>query len=210
MTTINTWQERCESHPEHQNGMITNRIIQDRMQDEIVALRAALDFVNSALIISEISARRYLWLRKQLWNNGLMAVVMNPRNAIKLGSYSPSHEQLDFEVDKCMKKNMAAITGDAPLPPNGEMMNTDITFTRKEVIEHEQTIARLRDELHTLQRHVAFINAERFPIPGDNCQESFEHRHGYSVSADMDIQTEVAWNEWQIAWNAALHSLKGR
>jgi len=38
---IPTWQERCETHPDH-NGIITHWMIQDRMQEEIDDLRAAL------------------------------------------------------------------------------------------------------------------------------------------------------------------------
>jgi len=39
---IKTWQERCEEHPDHQTGMVSNQMIQARMQEEIDALRAAL------------------------------------------------------------------------------------------------------------------------------------------------------------------------
>ena len=39
---ILTWQERCKIHPDHQSGMITNKMIQDRMQEEIDELREAL------------------------------------------------------------------------------------------------------------------------------------------------------------------------
>jgi len=39
---IKTWQERCEEHPDHQTGMVSNTMIQARMQEEIDALRAAL------------------------------------------------------------------------------------------------------------------------------------------------------------------------
>jgi len=39
---IKTWQQRCEEHPDH-NGIVTNQMIQARMQDEIDELRAALE-----------------------------------------------------------------------------------------------------------------------------------------------------------------------
>jgi hypothetical protein len=39
---IKTWNERCEEHPDHQNGMVSERMIQARMQEEIDDLRAAL------------------------------------------------------------------------------------------------------------------------------------------------------------------------
>ena len=39
---IKTWQERCEEHPDHQTGMVSNQMIMARMQEEIDDLRAAL------------------------------------------------------------------------------------------------------------------------------------------------------------------------
>ena len=39
---IKTWQQRCEEHPDHQQGIVTQQMIQDRMQEEIDALRQAL------------------------------------------------------------------------------------------------------------------------------------------------------------------------
>ena len=40
---IKTWNERCEEHPDHQTGMISERMIQERMQEEIDELRQALE-----------------------------------------------------------------------------------------------------------------------------------------------------------------------
>ena len=42
MKRIKTWNERCEEHPDHQTGMISERMIQERMQEEIDELRQAL------------------------------------------------------------------------------------------------------------------------------------------------------------------------
>ena len=42
MSKIKTWNERCEEHPDHQTGMVSNSMIQARMQEEIDELRAAL------------------------------------------------------------------------------------------------------------------------------------------------------------------------
>jgi hypothetical protein len=39
---IKTWNERCQTHPDHQTGMVSHRMIQARMQEEIDELRAAL------------------------------------------------------------------------------------------------------------------------------------------------------------------------
>ena len=43
MRKIKTWSERCEEHPDHQTGMISERMIQERMQEEIDELRRALE-----------------------------------------------------------------------------------------------------------------------------------------------------------------------
>ena len=43
MKRIKTWSERCEEHPDHQTGMISERMIQARMQEEIDELRQALE-----------------------------------------------------------------------------------------------------------------------------------------------------------------------
>jgi hypothetical protein len=44
---IKTWQERCEEHPDHE-GIVTEQMIRERMQEEIDELRQALnvDAVN--------------------------------------------------------------------------------------------------------------------------------------------------------------------
>ena len=40
MSYIKTWVERCDEHPDHQSGMVSNGMIQARMQEEIADLRA--------------------------------------------------------------------------------------------------------------------------------------------------------------------------
>ena len=42
MKHIKTWSERCEEHPDHQERIISERMIQERMQEEIDELRQAL------------------------------------------------------------------------------------------------------------------------------------------------------------------------
>jgi hypothetical protein len=39
---IKTWQQRCEEHPDH-DGIVSDGMIQARMQEEIDELRAALN-----------------------------------------------------------------------------------------------------------------------------------------------------------------------
>lgn len=40
--TIKTWRERCEEHPDHE-GIVTERMIHSRMQEEIDELRQAIE-----------------------------------------------------------------------------------------------------------------------------------------------------------------------
>jgi len=47
MTMIKTWQERCEEHPDHE-GIVTERMIRNRMQEEIDELRQAIEQAETA------------------------------------------------------------------------------------------------------------------------------------------------------------------
>ncbi len=49
-------------------------------------------------------ANRYRWLRTQHWESSPMAVVANPKDAIKLGHHSPSDDLLDAAIDAAMKE----------------------------------------------------------------------------------------------------------
>jgi len=53
---IKTWQQRCDEHPDHESGMISNQMIMDRMQEEIDELRQALQGPDQvkALDIEEV------------------------------------------------------------------------------------------------------------------------------------------------------------
>lgn len=45
---IKTWQERCEEHPDHE-GIVTERMIRNRMQEEIDELRQAIAEAEDAV-----------------------------------------------------------------------------------------------------------------------------------------------------------------
>ncbi|NCA02833.1 MAG: hypothetical protein EBS87_11860 [Sphingomonadaceae bacterium] len=45
---IKTWQERCEEHPAHE-GIVTEDMIRERMQEEIDELRREIKRLRSAL-----------------------------------------------------------------------------------------------------------------------------------------------------------------
>ena len=40
---IKTFSERCETHPDHQSGMVTERDIQRRLYEEVEELRAYIE-----------------------------------------------------------------------------------------------------------------------------------------------------------------------
>jgi hypothetical protein len=45
---IKTWRERCEEHPDHE-GIVTEQMIRNRMQEEIDELRQAIAEAEDAL-----------------------------------------------------------------------------------------------------------------------------------------------------------------
>jgi len=49
MTDIPTWVDRCEAHPAHQSGMVSHRMIQMRMQEEIDDLRSEISRLRKEL-----------------------------------------------------------------------------------------------------------------------------------------------------------------
>lgn len=49
---IKTWNERCEEHPDHQERIISQRMIQERMQEEIDELRQALETEQNTAVSS--------------------------------------------------------------------------------------------------------------------------------------------------------------
>lgn len=49
-------------------------------------------------------AERYRWLREQHWNESTLAVVCEPKKAVKLGYDCPSGERLDEAIDAAMSK----------------------------------------------------------------------------------------------------------
>lgn len=49
-------------------------------------------------------AARYRWLRHEHWSNNIMAVVLKPKDAVKLGYECPSGGMLNVRIDEAMKK----------------------------------------------------------------------------------------------------------
>lgn len=56
-----------------------------------------------------VDADRYRWLRAQNWDTGLLAVVADPKDAIKLGYDCPSLARLDEQIDEAMLAHRRAV-----------------------------------------------------------------------------------------------------
>lgn len=55
---------------------------------------------REALASELVDAARYRWLRQQHWFDGpALAVVANPKSAVKLGHDMPTLERLDAAID---------------------------------------------------------------------------------------------------------------
>jgi hypothetical protein len=48
---IKTFSERCETHPDHQQGMVTEQMLRDRLYEEIDELRAYI--LHDAIIFTD-------------------------------------------------------------------------------------------------------------------------------------------------------------
>ena len=57
MSYIKTWVERCDEHPDHQSGMVSNGMIQARMQEEIDDLREEIEGLRAQLEERYVSMR---------------------------------------------------------------------------------------------------------------------------------------------------------
>jgi hypothetical protein len=67
------------------------------LERELTAARAEVEALRA-------DAERYRWLRKQHWSSSSLAVVMKPKQAIKLGAACPSHDLLDAAIDAALAK----------------------------------------------------------------------------------------------------------
>ena len=56
MSDIKTWRERCETHPDHQGGIITEGMIQARIREEVEDLRAEVERLTQGTEVSRLRA----------------------------------------------------------------------------------------------------------------------------------------------------------
>lgn len=57
---IKTWVERCNDHPDHQTGMVSNDMIHARMCEEIEDLRAEVERLRAERATLLLDARDFL------------------------------------------------------------------------------------------------------------------------------------------------------
>jgi hypothetical protein len=72
MKHIKTWSERCEEHPDHQTGMVSEGMIRARMQEEIDELRQALETEQEPVAwISDSptkgNGKQLHWTKSEAW-----------------------------------------------------------------------------------------------------------------------------------------------
>lgn len=58
---IKNFAARCDSHPDHQTGIITNQMIMDRLHDEIEELRDYIEAKRKPLTDDELTALVLEW-----------------------------------------------------------------------------------------------------------------------------------------------------
>lgn len=65
----------------------------------------------AVILFAVKDARRYRWLRKQHWNDAPLCVVVQPRQAVKLGYDCPALDRLDAAIDEAMASSGAKEDG---------------------------------------------------------------------------------------------------
>ena len=89
---IKTWQQRCEEHPDHE-GIVTEQMIRERMQEEIDELRQALAQPDLAKV-GEVG----VWGHKRQW------VGLTVNEARKFYEKYTNREELIYAIDKFLEE----------------------------------------------------------------------------------------------------------
>lgn len=69
-------------------------------------LREQVEELEIELADAALDAERYRWLRAQHWDTSKLAVVVDPKRAVKLGHDLPSLDRLDAVIDDAMHKEV--------------------------------------------------------------------------------------------------------
>lgn len=105
-----------------------------------------------------LDAARYRWLRSQNWNDGQLAVVVDPKRSVKLGHDCPSLDRLDEMIDDQINRSQpplvalhnAAQLYAAPLQPRDCSQYADETASWSEDQDYEIGMNMLRNLLATV------------------------------------------------------------
>lgn len=147
MSKILTWNDRCETHPDHQQGMITNQMLRDRMQEEIDDLRAALDRATVPAV--PVGFR-------------LVPVEPTPEmiEAAFAGKMEPQCVQTQIRARNWMRENYAAMIEAAPLPDHAEQaIDERINLVVAAKVAHIALVD-LMNAYAAVQEHYGFKPAE--------------------------------------------------
>lgn len=78
----------------------------------------------------------------------------------------------------------------------------NITLTRAEVEAATAALDSLRHRVADLEWEANRLRRIKLPPAEVDCVTGFTAWFGMPVEADMDMQTQLNWEAWQIAWNA--------
>ena len=102
MSDIKTWIERCDEHPDHQSGMISEGMIRARMCEEIEDLRAEIERLRN---------------EADLTREALGGWALVPPD----GGADPTHERVAAVVAEVARiKKLHAPPADLPWPSREE------------------------------------------------------------------------------------------
>ena len=74
MSYIKTWVERCDEHPDHQSGLVSNGMIQARMQEEIDDLREENEMLIVAVTMIERMAAGAIYSQEAIHASAIGAL----------------------------------------------------------------------------------------------------------------------------------------
>lgn len=104
MKRIKTWSERCEEHPDHQQGMISEGMIRARMQEEIDELRQALETEQEPVALETVYDTIIHWdetdgkrSRRELARR-IVALYTTPPRCPNCASLEAQNTELDAKL----------------------------------------------------------------------------------------------------------------
>ena len=100
---IKFFSERCEEHPDHQTGMVSHQMIQDRLSEEVDELRA---YIESQLAQPEQDP--VAWMDKD--GDVLSASVVNGKGLRNIPLYTTPPQRKPLTDEEIIAINMSTVT----------------------------------------------------------------------------------------------------